>query len=68
MHPINIRVNTVGLPDLLGAMREWLDHNRLNLTVFRYTKDGPDHSMVQVEFADQEQAEQFRVRFTRRPY
>jgi len=63
MHPINIRVSTADLADMLGAMREWLDHNRLNLTVFRYTNDGPAHSMVQVDFADQQHAELFRLRF-----
>jgi hypothetical protein len=63
MHPINIRVSTADLADMLGAMREWLDHNRLNLTVFRFANDGPAHSMVQVDFADQQQAELFRSRF-----
>ena len=58
MHPINIRVSTADFADMLGAMREWL-----NLTVFRYTNDGPAHSMVQVDFADQQQAELFRSRF-----
>ena len=68
MHPINIRVRTTGLAEMLSAMRQWLDHNRLNLTAFRYTNDGPDHSMVEVEFADQKQSEQFRARFMHRPY
>jgi hypothetical protein len=64
MHPINIRINAADLADVLGAMREWLDHNHLDLAAFRYGNDGPAHAMIHVELADQGQAELFRTRFS----
>ena len=64
MQSLNIRINAADLADVLGAMREWLDHNHLDLGAFRYGNDGPAHAIIHVELADPGQAELFRTRFS----
>ncbi len=67
MFPVDINISAASLADVLGEMREWLDLNRLSLNLFHYTKDGPDRAIIQVRFADQDQAELFRARFADGP-
>jgi hypothetical protein len=64
MYPIDIRVSAVDLAGILGAMRQWLDHNHLTPSLFHTARDGPDHAIVHTRFAVQDHAELFRTRFS----
>jgi hypothetical protein len=67
MQSIEIHVKQLDLADTLGAMREWLDRKRCNLSHFRHTSDAAGIVVIiSVGFAagDHACAEAFRQHFS----
>jgi hypothetical protein len=65
MISFEIKVLFEDLPDILNAMREWLDHNKANITHFRSsTSDADGIVTIQVGFTpEDDRSEAFRRRF-----
>jgi hypothetical protein len=63
MRSIELRINVADLVNVLSGMREWLDHYRCDVDLFRYETDGASHVIVHAQFVKDDQAELFRTRF-----
>lgn len=63
MPAFELKVNFADLPDILGAMREWLDHNRMNMTHFYSLTDRQGIVTINVGFGLEDHTELFRQRF-----
>ncbi len=62
-----IKVKSTDLPDMLNAMREWLDQRKANISHFRTAGDA-EMVTIKVGFAQEDHnAEAFRQRFMSRP-
>ena len=64
MASFEIKVKMADLPDILNAMREWLDQHRADITHFRSASDADGIVSINVGFTrDDERSEAFRQRF-----
>ena len=63
MPSFELKFNLAGLPDILSAMREWLDHDKSNITHFRSRSDAEGMMMINLGFnAGDNHSEAFRQR------
>jgi hypothetical protein len=60
--PVEIRIAEDALTARMATMREWLDHQRFEPAVFRYTFTSPG-ILFRVEFTLEAQAEAFAKAF-----
>ena len=64
MASFELKVALADLPDILTAMREWLDHHKSNITHFRSVSDAEGMVTINVGFnLDDDHSERFRQRF-----
>lgn len=62
MRTIEVRSNRVDFPNILGAMRQWLDSHKRPLV--RFEAEGEDGAItIKVQFDANELAEEFRQSF-----
>jgi len=62
MRTIEVRSNRVDFPNILGAMRQWLDSHKRPLV--RFETEGEDGAItIKVQFDANELAEEFRQSF-----
>jgi hypothetical protein len=62
MQRVEIRVNRSALADILGSMREWLDHRKVELAMF-HSALHDDTVIIHAEFPHPEEAAAFGQRF-----
>ena len=64
MTSFELKIKLADLPDILTAMREWLDHHKPNITHFRSGSDATGIVTIIVGFnLDDDHLDAFRRRF-----
>jgi hypothetical protein len=64
MASFEIKIKLIDLPDMLNAMREWLDQHRANITHFRSITDEDGMVLIKIGFTrDDDNSEAFGRRF-----
>ena len=63
MPSFGLQVEVAELPDVLTAMREWLDHHGINIEHFRSISERQGMVTINVRFDLDDHAELFRQQF-----